>query len=440
MSSGARRHLRRVLGFSLLPACSFLASLVLLPLISARFGSPAWSTVALGQSTGAIASIIVGLTWPIEGGNLIARAAPEERGALYVRSVASQLIVLVVAGLVTVAVTVLLARDYPVEAALFAVSTAMNGLTAAWYYSGIGRPLPLLLNEGLVRLLGYAVALVGILLGAGLMWYAVTSVAASVLMSIANWMTLVVVPRVRVPRSILRDGWSTVRSEWFGTASRLAQSVYSFGGPSLFALLNPGALAAYAGARTVQVAAANGLSAVPNAFVSWVGGAPAGERRSRIGRAHLLMALFALTVFAGVALLGQIGMNYLFAGRLTLPLLDLVLLALGIALAFYNRTYQVLVLIPLGRKSLVYRSTMISSLIGLALQIVLIPLTGLTGGLAVPVAVVVGLQVAYRFVLTRPAVDKSAVDKPAVDKSAAGKSAVGNAAAPARVTPTVPEG
>jgi hypothetical protein len=82
---------------------------------------------------------------------------------------------------------------------------------------------------------------------------------------------------------------------------------------------------------------------------------------------------------------------------------------------------------------------MISSLIGLALQIVLIPLTGLTGGLAVPVAVVVGLQVAYRFVLTRPAVDKSAVDKPAVDKSAAGKPAVGNAAAPARVTPTVPE-
>lgn len=398
---GWRAHLWRVLGFSLLPACSFLASLVILPVISARFGAAAWSTVALGQSTGAIASIVVGLTWPIEGGNLVAAAEREQRGQLYARSVASQGIVFVVVGAVTFVITALLAPDYRLEAALFAIATTMNGFTAAWYYSGIGTPRPLLINEGLVRLLGYAVALAGLLLGADLMWYAASTVVAGLVMLMANWWTAIIRPKVRVPRTILRDGLRTVREEWFGTASRLIQSVYSFGGPSLFAVLAPAALPSYAAARTVQVAAANGLSALPNAFVSWVGSVSGAARGDRVRRANLAMAVFAALIFVGVAALGQVGLDYLFAGRLALPLLDRMLLALSIALAFYNRSYQLLVMIPLGQKDLVYRSTMVSSLIGLGLYLALIPTLGVTGGLLVPPLIITGLQIQYRFARTR---------------------------------------
>jgi hypothetical protein len=325
------------------------------------------------------------------------------RGQLYARSVASQAIVFVPVGAATFAITALLAPDFRLEAALFAIATTMNGFTASWYYSGIGTPRPLLINEGLVRLLGYGVALAGLLLGADLIWYAAVTVVAGIVMLVANWWTAILRPKVPIPRTIVRDGWRTVREEWFGTASRLIQSVYSFGGPSLFAVLSPPGLAAYSGARTVQVAASNGLSAVPNAFVSWVGSVSGETRNERIRRGNLAMAGFAAVMFVLVAALGQIGLDYLFAGRLELALLDRLLLALSIALAFYNRSYQLLVMIPLGHKDLVYRSTMISSVIGLGLYLALIPTLGVTGGLLVPPVVFVGLQIRYRSARTRTA-------------------------------------
>jgi O-antigen/teichoic acid export membrane protein len=401
-SKGAvRGHLSRVFGFALLPAFSFLASLVILPIISARFGPAAWSMVALGQSTGAIASIVVGLTWPIEGGNLVAGLRPEERGAVYVRSVASQFIVFVLAGAVSSVVTYALAPTYRWEAVVFSLANTAGGFTAAWYFSGVGTPRPLLINEGLMRMLGYVAALVAILAGGGLMWYATTTLGAALVSIALNWWTIVVRKHVHIPRTIARDAWRTVREEWFGTLARLIQSVYSFGGPSLFALLHPAGLAAYAGSRTVQVTAANALSAVPNAFVSWVGSQRGERLRHRIRDTNRLMAVSAVLIFAGVAVFGQLVLDYLFAHKLVLALDDRVLLAAAIALSFYNRSYQLLVLVPLGRKSLVYSTTMVSSIFGLVAYCVLIPVFGVTGGLLVPPVVFIGLQIRYRIAMMR---------------------------------------
>ena len=396
-----RGHLSRVFGFALLPAFSFLASLVILPIISARFGPAAWSMVALGQSTGAIASIVVGLTWPIEGGNLVAGLTPAERGPVYVRSVASQFIVFVVAGSVASVATYLLAPTYNWEAVVFSLANTAGGFTAAWYFSGVGTPRPLLINEGLMRMLGYVAALIAILAGGDLMWYATTTLGAALVSIGLNWWTIVTRKHVRIPRTIARDAWRTVREEWFGTLARLIQSVYSFGGPSLFALLHPAGLADYAGSRTVQVTAANALSAVPNAFVSWVGSQRGERLRDRIRSTNMLMAVSAVLIFVGVAVFGQLILNYLFAHKLTLALDDRLLLAAAIALSFYNRSYQLLVLVPLGRKSLVYSTTMFSSILGLAAYCVLIPTLGLTGGLLVPPAVFIGLQIRYRIAMVR---------------------------------------
>lgn len=395
-----RGHVTRIIGFALVPAASFLASLVLLPLISARFGPPAWAALALGQSVGAIASIVIGLTWPVEGGNAVARLGHGQRRTLYQRSVASQSIAFVLSGGATALVAGLLAPELRLETVLFALGTAMNGLSAAWYYSGVGSARPLLVNEGLVRLAGYVVAVVGTLLGAGLVWYAACTVVAGLVMSIANWCTVV---GVRLPAvgELLLDGWAVLREQWFGTASRFVQSVYGFGGPAFFAVLAPAQLAAYSGARSVQAAAQNGFSAVPTAFVSWIGSAEGGVRLRRIRRVQLLMRLLALCVFVGVAVLGQFVLDYLFAGRLTLTTLDRMLLAVWMATSFYARAYPVLVLVPLGLASLSYRTTLMSSVAGLVLYAVLIPLLGVTGGLLVPSFVYLALLVPWAVAASR---------------------------------------
>src|SRR5215203_4709922 len=82
-----RRPLQRIAAFGLLPAASLLSSLILLPIISGRFGQPGWSSVLLGQSIGAAASVVCALAWPMEGADLISRAAPTQRRVMYTASV-----------------------------------------------------------------------------------------------------------------------------------------------------------------------------------------------------------------------------------------------------------------------------------------------------------------------------------------------------------------
>jgi uncharacterized membrane protein YgcG len=55
-----------------LPALSVLASLVLLPFIAAGFGPGA--ALAIGQSIGGFLSVVIGMAWPVIGGNAVARA------------------------------------------------------------------------------------------------------------------------------------------------------------------------------------------------------------------------------------------------------------------------------------------------------------------------------------------------------------------------------
>jgi hypothetical protein len=61
-------HLRRLLGFGLVPALSMLSSILLLPIISLKIGPSGWTAVAVGQSIGAIFSSVVSLAWGVIGG------------------------------------------------------------------------------------------------------------------------------------------------------------------------------------------------------------------------------------------------------------------------------------------------------------------------------------------------------------------------------------
>src|SRR4051794_17971489 len=150
-------------GFALLPGLSMLASLVILPLISARFGSAGWVALSLGQSVGAVVSVVAGLAWPVIGGNAGAAASDlRARQALFRSSVSSRLLVLFVLVTCAVPLTVLLAPSYPWSTTLFMVGVAGNAMTATWYFAGLGAPRLLVLNEGVVRFGGYLIALAGL--------------------------------------------------------------------------------------------------------------------------------------------------------------------------------------------------------------------------------------------------------------------------------------
>lgn len=359
------QHLRRISGFALLPALSMLASLVLLPLISQKFGPSGWIALGLGQSIGAVVSVVVGMTWPVIGGNAVSRAPDaEERRTIFRASAYSRILVLLVLLGGAVPVTLTLSDHYPWATVFFMLGVAFNGLTAAWYYAGIGEARYLIVNEGLVRLTGYAVALAGLMAGAGLIWYAATTTVAGLVMFTLNWRTIVG-RGGGSHRGAAQIAVRAVREQLSGTMSRVLQSAFTFGGNSIFAVVAPGQLPLYTAMDQVQKAGNNTLGFLPSSFVHWVGSAAPDERRRRMVRSTWLLGAVSLAVIPGWLLLGPTVLRLLYAGQLELTVVGHLLLVLTISSVLFCSACELLVLIPLGHADAVYRGNSVASLLGI---------------------------------------------------------------------------
>ncbi|HYP45829.1 MAG TPA: hypothetical protein VEQ66_11620 [Propionibacteriaceae bacterium] len=395
------RHAKRLLGFALLPALSMLASLVLLPLISQRFGSSGWVALGLGQSIGALVSVIVGMAWPIIGGDAVARAdGLPARRSLYRSSTYSRLVLLAVMLLMACPLTAIAADGYRLTTTLFMVGISLNGLTAAWYFAGVGEPRHLVVNEGVTRLAGYALALGGMLIGAPLIWYAAATVLSGGTAVALNWFTIMGMSAFRSP-----GGWTTavqvIREQFRGTVSRLLQAAFTFGGPSIFAVVAPMQLPIFTAIDQVQKAGNNTLNFLPQAFIQWVGLAENHQRRSRMTRCVYLMAIACASLIPVWLLVGPVAFRFLFAGQVRLPLWGHLLLILAIAAILFNASIELLLLIPLGFSRVVYLGNSVASLLGIALVGLGALLYGPFGAVAAWISVHVLLLVYYLNQLAR---------------------------------------
>jgi len=393
-------HLRRIGGFALLPGLSMLASLVILPLISARFGSPGWVALALGQSVGAVASVVAGLAWPVIGGNAVAAAADTAaQQDIFRSSVYSRLLVLVVLIGCAAPLTVVLAPSYPWSAVLFMVGVAGNALSAAWYFAGLGAPRLLVLNEGVVRFVGYVVALAGLSLGAPLIWYAACTAVAAFVMLALNWRSIIGRGPLWVPGTI-RLALDPVRTQLAGTVSRVLRALFTFGGPTIYAAVAPVQLPLFSALDQVQKAGTNTLAFLPDGFVHWVGSA-GNQAQRRIRQSLLFLGLVSLALVPGWLLLGPTVVNLLYAGRVTLAWPLHLLLVVAIAGQLVVTSMELLLMVPLGHTAAVYRGTTTISLLGLVLLVIAAPTAGAVGGLVVWVIVQVLLVAFYLLTLRR---------------------------------------
>lgn len=394
-------HLRRLGGFVLLPAMSMLASLTLLPVISHNFGASGWVTLALGQSIGAVISVVVSLAWPVIGGHRVATASRlEERRDIYSRSISSRLVMLIILLPVAIPVTFLLTGEYRLEATLFMISISLNGLTASWYFAGTGEPRHVVVNEGVVRLVSYIVALVGLLLGAELIWYAGVVAIAGAVMSLLNWRTVMGSESFFRHWSI-RQAFQTIREQLSGTMSRVLQALFGFGGPAIFSAVAPTGLAVFSGVDQVQKAANNALGVVPLAFISWVGSAAPEDRRRRIVRSMLVVVAIGAIATVLWLLLGPFVLSFLFSGGLTAPPAAQLALILLIVALLVLRSVELLVMIPLGFEQTVYTANSVASVVGIAALALGGLLFGVLGGLVATLAVNALLIIFYLIVLVR---------------------------------------
>ena len=163
---------RRILGFAAIPFLSLLAPFLFLPVLARIAGADAWVAIALGQSVGGFAALIVSLGYPTLAPPQVATADPERRRRILATSLHARVPLFVVACIGAVFVASLIAPDsHRVEAGLMAGVFSLAGLASTWYWIGVGRALPILWTEVVPRMVA-TLAATGILLAGGpVIWY-----------------------------------------------------------------------------------------------------------------------------------------------------------------------------------------------------------------------------------------------------------------------------
>lgn len=391
----------------MMPALSMLASLALLPLIASKFGPSGWVALGVGQSVGAIAAAFGSLAWPVIGGHRIASQIASERVKTYRLSALSRLMTLSAVIPLLALFMLALPSEVATTAILFMVGSALNGMTASWYFSGTGEPRFLVRNEGLVRLASYALALLGLVAGLGLWWYGLMTVAAGATSVIMNWLS-VVGRRLSLSRDELIVALRIIPSQMKATLSKLLQSFFLQGANTVFTVFAPSSLAVFSAADQVKRVAGNALGVFPVAFVGWIGSSDS----SRLRRRQKLSLILALVVSSTVAgfwwALGDLVIHYLFASEIYFTELQSWLLLGVIVSSYLSHTFELLLVVPSGMANLVYASNSVSAILGVVALAFGAHMFGVEGGLTVLLAVRVATLLVYTVALAvhRPEISR----------------------------------
>jgi len=396
----------RLSGFLAMPALAVVAPLAVLPVVSATQGPQGWAALAVGQSVGAIGSIIAGLDWPyvgpVQAVQRLRRSEADVR-SLFAESQWTRSAAL--AGLVPVVVLVTwltAPAEYRLEAVLMSVAVASNALTATWYYESRADARGLLLSEGVVRL---GLSLLSLpLVWRGWLWtYPIALLLGAALSFLLNnrlvlgdwrgreiarsWGSLS--PKARLHR---------IRELSSSLGARIASNGLYFGAVSVVAVLAHSSLARFSAFDRVQKSLTSALTVLPGALVSVAyDDRPPAYRLRRTMWVALLTAAACASVGVVVALTLSAVLGLIFSGLVRGDALETALVAAGVGLALWNRCLLMLVWLPAGRSKVAFRNLLIASLVGLGALAIGTLAFGVAGALAAVViseVVVVVLNVA----------------------------------------------
>ncbi len=371
---------RRMGVFALMPLLSIVSSLVLLPTVSATFGTGGWTSVVLGQAIGAAASVICSLQWPTEGPALVAQAPAALRPAILRASIRSRGMV-AVACLPLILLVVELAQPAEVLVCfLSALGATLIGLSPSWYYVGIGRPGLLITTEGLPRLGANLAAFALLLAGAPLVSYPIALVAAATTTVLLAWW-----------RSA--GGWSAQPERWrnpqgvralgFATTARTLDAGYGFVVGPIVAVLAPLAYPVFAACDRLAKVIFSGLTVVPQGAAGWISepSSPA-ERVRRAKRVSLAAVPLALTVFAVLSVATPTAVHLLFAGTVEVGYDNAVLTGAVVGLTFLGQSLFYTGLAPTGAAASGYRYLVAAFVLGLPSLVAGTLIAGADGALA----------------------------------------------------------
>lgn len=363
-------RVRSIIKFALVPGFSMVTTILVLPLISAQFGTGGIVALNLGQSIGALASVAVGMGWPVVGANAVAGVGKEGRELVCLDSLLSRGLVFAVLLLPTVLAAFWISPVHKVAALLFAFGTLLNGFTFAWYYAGVNRPRLLVRNEALMRLGGnviaipvlwatkslYAYAGLLILIGFGMLAMNSVGVLSRQVIKHVSWSRAVTQTRAQLPL----------------TGARIVTAAGYYLTAPIVSTTSKSILGMYSASDKMQKSLGNATEAIPSGLAGWVSAAPEGssQRARRVGNCVWFCIAVACFIVLGWMLVGGWVTDLLFHGTVVLSVWAQMANGVAIAAAFVASAMAQLAMVPSGKVHVVARLSPLAAVVGLALTAV----------------------------------------------------------------------
>ncbi|MCI9858202.1 hypothetical protein [Microbacterium proteolyticum] len=371
----------------------FAASILLLAASSLWFvraaievgGLSEWASIAVGQTVGAIAAVLIGYGWNIVGPVRVAAAhSEEERQREYVDALVTRAVLVIVASVVVALIVIALPAVDPVLAMLGALPVMMVALSASFYFVGIAQPARLFLLETLPRVgMTSAAALlmsIGLVdLRAGL----ILQFAGSVLAVSASMLFILKVAGVRkVGESVrARRIVGLLRRQSGGLTSSLLVTAISNAPILIVSVTAPTVLGPFSVVDKLSKQVLAGSSPVTSVLQGWVPRGAPKDLRAR-ARTAVLLAWIAGTMAAlAMAVASPLLVHWVSAGEIPPAWTTFALMGAFVGLFLTQNAVSFACLAAQGQLRVANVSLAICSPLGLVLVAFLSTLLGTDGAL-----------------------------------------------------------
>lgn len=357
----------RLSGFAISVFLSAAVGLIVIPVVISRGGADAWLAVAVGQSIGGLASILVAFGWGVTGPAMIA-SRPLDSRRIYLESFRIRLLLLVPGACIAVIVALLVAPKDSAVTLVAALGACLAGLSGGWLFVGEGKPSSLLSYDTLPRLGGTVIGLTTLIAGLPVLVF----VACAFLGQLASVIVTVWVVKKRPAAAVgsYNTGlkfWTTLYSQRHGMSTALVASTYQLLPLIIVTAVAPLAAAQYALADRLLKLSLAGVVPISQTLQGWVpsGGALMLARRAR--SATILAGSFGVVGGLALMFLAPSVSRILSQGSITVSVELAIPLGIAFGASIISQTTGLACLLPLGRSVHVAISALLGAVVGVIL-------------------------------------------------------------------------
>lgn len=362
------------LGFFINTVCLGILAILYIP-VQIRFaGLSAWTQLAVGQTVGAIANVVVGLGWVLDGPAKISRLAKIDAQFEYGLSVVARSCVFVLICLLMIIVLVVSRTDLQFFL-LGLLGISVQGILGGWYFVGIGNGWLLVLLECIPRTLFTAIGIVGTGRIFGVttgLWLQICGVLIAAVLS--SWWIL----RGR-SRSILEMvRWrlilQRVRDQRYAVGTLTVSTIYTSAPLLIVGWFFPFYLQQFSILDKFYKQAQTLVSPILQAYQGWLSREPRTLRLSLFGNIAL-----STIAFCGAAVGLTIVMPWLSSGAYREGFIPLLALSGALSLSFFGRVLVNGIFPYVGLTSVSFSTALLGGIVGCGLCAVLPREFGIAG-------------------------------------------------------------